>query len=52
MIMVSNSDIAKAIRLLTSFSSYACRTRKEEEERRQSKLLIRKWKKKQSGPER
>lgn len=42
---ISNADFNKAIRLLSAFSTTKPSSRKEDEDRRQARLLIKKWNK-------
>ena len=42
---ISDSDYGKMLRLLKAFSTSQAVTLREQEERRQAKLLLRKWEK-------
>ena len=46
MIPVSNSDFARAMRLLRSLALSDGRNRRESEDRRLARLLVRKWEQK------
>ena len=50
MVNLSNDDYLMTVRLLKAFASSKGSTRKENEERRQAYLLLRKWEKRQRKP--
>lgn len=45
MFSISNSDLAKAVRLLSAFSDTKGDTLRENEDRRQARLLVKKFQK-------